>query len=33
LPANAWHDADTEIRVFEADVFGDDGSADAPARD
>jgi AmmeMemoRadiSam system protein A len=27
LPATAWHDADTEIRVFEADVFGD---ADAP---
>lgn len=24
LPANAWTDADTEIRVFEADVFGDD---------
>jgi AmmeMemoRadiSam system protein A len=33
LPANAWHDVDTEIRVFEADVFGDDGTADAPARD
>jgi len=27
LPATAWHDADTEIRVFEADVFGD---ADGP---
>ena len=24
LPANAWHDAETEIRVFEADVFGDE---------
>jgi AmmeMemoRadiSam system protein A len=23
LPANAWHDAETEIRVFEAEVFGD----------
>jgi len=23
LPADAWNDADTEIRVFEADVFGD----------
>ena len=33
LPANAWHDTDTEIRVFEADVFGDDGSADATPRD
>ena len=32
LPADAWHDADTEIRVFEADVFGDDATADAPAR-
>jgi AmmeMemoRadiSam system protein A len=28
LPADAWHDATTEIRVFEADVFGDE-----PARD
>jgi len=27
LPSDAWSDADTEIRVFEADVFGD---ADAP---
>jgi AmmeMemoRadiSam system protein A len=27
LPADAWHDADTEIRVFEADVFGDDATA------
>lgn len=27
LPANAWRDADTEIRVFEADVFGDDTPA------
>ena len=33
LPANAWHDADTEIRVFEADVFGDHRTADAPPRD
>src|SRR5262245_54487187 len=24
LPANAWHDAETEIRVFEADVFSDE---------
>jgi AmmeMemoRadiSam system protein A len=24
LPANAWHDAETEIRVFEAEVFGDE---------
>jgi len=24
LPANAWHDTTTEIRVFEADVFGDE---------
>jgi AmmeMemoRadiSam system protein A len=24
LPAGAWHDPETEIRVFEADVFGDD---------
>ena len=23
LPANAWHDDQTEIRVFEAEVFGD----------
>ncbi len=23
LPADAWNDGDTEIRVFEADVFGD----------
>ena len=33
LPADAWHDADTEIRVFEADVFGDDGAAAASRRD
>ena len=32
LPANAWHDADTEIRVFEADVFGDDGPRTPRAR-
>ena len=31
LPANAWHDADTEIRVFEADVFGDDADGGRPA--
>ena len=24
LPANAWHDDETEIRVFEAEVFGDE---------
>jgi AmmeMemoRadiSam system protein A len=24
LPASAWHEAGTEIRVFEADIFGDD---------
>jgi AmmeMemoRadiSam system protein A len=30
LPANAWRDAETELRVFEADVFGDDA---APLRD
>lgn len=30
LPANAWHDADTEIRVFEADVFGDDATTGTP---
>jgi AmmeMemoRadiSam system protein A len=24
LPATAWHDAETEIRVFEAEVFGDE---------
>ena len=24
LPADAWRDPDTEVRVFEADVFGDD---------
>jgi uncharacterized protein (TIGR00296 family) len=28
LPANAWHDGETEIRVFEAEVFGDE--ADEP---
>ena len=33
LPADAWHDADTEIRVFEADVFGDDGDAGRAPRD
>jgi len=27
LPASAWRDADTEIRVFEADVFGDETPA------
>jgi AmmeMemoRadiSam system protein A len=27
LPADAWHDTDTEIRVFEAQVFGDDDTA------
>ena len=27
LPANAWHDDETEIRVFEAEVFGDDPDA------
>jgi AmmeMemoRadiSam system protein A len=32
LPADAWHDADTEIRVFEADVFGDDDAADTAPR-
>jgi AmmeMemoRadiSam system protein A len=32
LPADAWHDADTEIRVFEADVFGDDAAAELPPR-
>ena len=30
LPGNAWHDADTELRVFEADIFGDSAAA-APA--
>jgi AmmeMemoRadiSam system protein A len=30
LPSTAWRDADTEIRVFEADVFGDDGAAGTP---
>ena len=24
LPANAWHDDETVIRVFEAEVFGDE---------
>jgi AmmeMemoRadiSam system protein A len=27
LPADAWHDRSTEIRVFEAEVFGDDDDA------
>jgi AmmeMemoRadiSam system protein A len=27
LPADAWHDQGTEIRVFEAEVFGDDAAA------
>ena len=26
LPADAWHDETTEIRVFEAEVFGDDAA-------
>lgn len=26
LPASAWHDTATEIRVFEADVFGDEST-------
>jgi AmmeMemoRadiSam system protein A len=26
LPADAWHDQATEIRVFEAEVFGDDAA-------
>jgi AmmeMemoRadiSam system protein A len=26
LPPDAWHDAGTEIRAFEADVFGDDAT-------
>jgi AmmeMemoRadiSam system protein A len=26
LPASAWNDPDTEIRVFEADVFGDEAT-------
>jgi AmmeMemoRadiSam system protein A len=29
LPADAWHDQATEIRVFEAEVFGDD-TGEAP---
>jgi AmmeMemoRadiSam system protein A len=29
LSGDAWHDADTEIRVFEAEVFGDE---EAPSR-
>ncbi len=33
LPANAWHDANTEIRVFEADVFADDTTTAASPRD
>jgi AmmeMemoRadiSam system protein A len=33
LPADAWHDADTEIRVFEADVFGDETTTAASPRD
>jgi AmmeMemoRadiSam system protein A len=33
LPADAWHDSATELRVFEAEIFGDgDGDNDAPAR-
>jgi AmmeMemoRadiSam system protein A len=31
LPADAWQDAATEIRVFEADVFGDETAT--PSRD
>ena len=27
LSGDAWHDAGTEIRVFEAEVFGDDDEA------
>jgi AmmeMemoRadiSam system protein A len=27
LPADAWHDKATEIRVFEAEVFGDEAAA------
>jgi len=32
LPADAWHDDATEIRVFEAEVFGDDAEAGPIAR-
>ena len=33
LPADAWHDQATEIRVFEAEVFGDDELASEPRAD
>ena len=32
LPANAWHDDETEIRVFEAEVFGDSRTSRAADR-